>query len=135
MTPNKVMENLIAAAIEQAENPALWKESDMNVAALLSRELQRLHELIFQLDGWSYIKENTDCEIAAMEREMAAMRDALHSTGSAEAKLRYELGHLRSSFMAFAGHRAPCFGMPCSCGFEREQNRVRVGLMRNGVSA
>jgi hypothetical protein len=134
-SPDRVVQNLIAAAAEQAENPALWQEPSAVLSALLTYELQRLHELIFKLHGWQCQVENMDHELVGLEREMEAMREALRRTGIEEAKLIYELGHLRGSFMAYAVHRLPCFGVPCTCGFEHEQNRVRAGIMRHGVSA
>lgn len=128
MSPDQTIEALLHATVEQANNPALWHVSKSTQVALLTHELQRLHELIFKLQGWETRLRDT-------ERELEAVRQALHHTGTEEAKLRYELGLVRSAFMTYAVHRTPCFGAPCNCGFEHEQNRVRAGLMRNGVSA
>lgn len=127
MSLDAVVDNLLQAAHEQARNPALWQDPSASMSALLTYELQRLHELIFKLHEWRTAVRERD-------REMEAIRAALHRAGSAEAALIYELGLVRSAFMAYAGHRAPCCGLPCNCGFEHEQNRVRSGLMKHGIS-
>jgi hypothetical protein len=128
MSADHAIAVLLHATAEQANNPALWRASRSPQVALLIHEIQRLHELIFKLPSW----ESRVCEV---ERELEAVQAALHRIGVSEAKLRYELGLVRGAFMTYATHRSPCFGVPCTCGFEHEQNRVRSGLLRNGVSA
>lgn len=132
---DSMVQNLIAAAVEQSGNSALWQDPSATLAALLTYELQRLHELIFKLQGCNSLARESEFELVMAERELEALREALQRTSSEEGKLRYELGHLRGSFMTYATHRLPCFGVPCNCGFEHEQNRVRIGIMRHGVSA
>lgn len=128
MSLDDAVQNLLHAAIEQANNPALWHEGKSTQAALLAYEIQRLHELIFKLSEWNN-------RLREVERELEAVRGALHRNGAEEAKLRYELGLIRGAFMSYANHRPPCCGLPCNCGFEHEQNRVRAGIMQQGLSA
>jgi hypothetical protein len=122
-----IIQNLLRVVDEQVTNSTLWRVDKSAQSALLAREIQRLHEMIFQLQDW-------EARLADAERELEAARRALHTIGIEEAKLRYELGLMRSAFMVYGAHCTPCFGVPCNCGFEHEQNRARAGLLRNGIS-